>query len=79
MASRVHRPHPRREIVVLGALILAVVLGVGSLAAGYLQSRLEHDWTSVASVNGHAISREALRGRMAVLSFLAADFTPQLS
>jgi hypothetical protein len=59
--------------VVLGALILAVVLGVGSLAAGYLQSRLEHDWTSVASVNGHAISREALRGRMAVLSFLAGE------
>ncbi|MGD0247856.1 MAG: hypothetical protein ABSB75_02275 [Candidatus Limnocylindrales bacterium] len=71
--ARIHRPHPGRKAVVLGALSLAVVLGVGSLGAGWAIYRNNHDWTAVASVNGHAISREALRGRMAVLALLAQE------
>ena len=71
--ARIHRPHPRREAVVIGALALAIVVGLGSLGGAYLLYKSNHDWTSVASVNGHSISREALRGRMAVLSLLAGE------
>ncbi len=71
--SRVRRPHPRREVVIVGGFGVAIVLGLGSLGAGYLVIRCDHDWTSVASVNGHDISREALRGRMAVLALLAQE------
>ena len=73
VGARIHRPHPRREVVILGSLALAVVIGVGSIGGAYLLYRSNHDWTSVASVNGHDISREQLRGRMAVLSLLAQE------
>jgi hypothetical protein len=73
VGSRIHRPHPRRELVILGSLALAVVVGVGSIGGAYLLYRSNHDWTSVASVNGHDISREQLRGRMAVLALLAQE------
>jgi hypothetical protein len=75
VGSRIHRPHPRREVVIVGSLALAVVIGVGSIGGAYLLYRSNHDWTSVASVNGHDISREQLRGRMAVLSLLAKERT----
>jgi hypothetical protein len=71
--ARIHRPHPRREVVIVGSLALAVVVGLGSIGGAYLLYRSDHDWASVATVNGHSISREALRGRMAVLALLAQD------
>jgi hypothetical protein len=50
-----------------------LVVGLGSIGGAYLLDRSNQDWTSVASVNGHDISRETLRGRMAVLSLLAQE------
>ena len=73
VTARIRRPRPSREAVVFGALSLAIVLGVGSLGAGWALYRNNHDWTAVASVNGHAISREALRGRIAVLALLVQE------
>ncbi len=52
---------------------LAIVVALGCLGGAYLLSKLDHDWTSVAAVNGHSISREALRGRIAVLGLLAQE------
>ena len=70
---RVRRPHPRRELVIVGSLALAVIFGIASLGAGYLLFRSDRDWTAVATVNGHDVSREALRARMAVLGLLASE------
>jgi hypothetical protein len=64
---------PRRELIVVGSLALAIAVGIGSMGGAYLLYRLNHDWTDVATVNGHSISREALRGRMAALTFLAGE------
>ena len=63
----------RREIVVVSALALAVIVGLGSLGAAVYLAKSDHDWASVATVNGHSISREDLRGRMAVLGLLAQE------
>ena len=52
---------------------LAIVVALGCLGGAYVLNRLDHDWTSVATVNGHSISREALRGRIAVLGLLAQE------
>lgn len=73
LRERLHRPHPRREVAIVGMLGLAVIVGLGSLGAAWVLYRNDHDWTAVASVNGHPISREALRSRMAVLSFLGQE------
>ena len=72
-AVRGRLPHPRRrrEIAVISGLALAVILGLGSLGGAWLFYRNDHDWTAVANVNGTPISREALRGRINVLSLLA--------
>jgi hypothetical protein len=72
-AARIHRPHPRREVVILATFGLVIVVGLGSIGGAYLLYRSDHDWTRVATVNGHDISRETLRGRMAVLSLLAQE------
>ena len=71
--SKKRRWRPRLELVVVGSLALAVFVGLGSLAGAYVLDRSNHDWTRVASVNGHDISREQLRGRMAVLGLLARE------
>ena len=76
---RIHRPHPRREVLILASLALAVVVGVGGIGGAYLLYRENHDWARVASVNGHDISRETLRGRMAVLSLLAQERDASIS
>jgi parvulin-like peptidyl-prolyl isomerase len=68
-----HRPHPRRELVIIGTFGLVLAVGLGSIGGAYLLYRSDHDWASVATVNGHDISRETLRGRMAVLSLLAQE------
>jgi hypothetical protein len=60
-----------REFVILAVLGLGLALGLGSLAGAWVFERNDRDWTAVASVNGHAISREALRSRMNVLELLA--------
>jgi hypothetical protein len=73
VGARIHRPHPRREVVILATFGLVIVVGLGSIGGAYLLYRSDHDWTSVATVNGHDISRETLRGRMAVLSLLAQE------
>jgi hypothetical protein len=72
----------RRDRLLLASLLVAIVASIGCVAGGYLYYRNDRDWTAVASVNGHDISREALRGRMAVLAFLAqerASFVSQQS
>ena len=61
---RFHRPHPRRELVIVGSLALAVIFGVASLGAGYLLFRSDRDWTAVATVNGHDVSRENFTGKV---------------
>jgi hypothetical protein len=71
--AHVHRPHPRREIVIVGSFLLAVVVGLGSLGLGLYMSKADHDWASVATVNGNSVSRETLRGRMAVLGLLGQE------
>ena len=71
--SRIGRLHARREIVIVGAFALALVIGLSSIGGAYLLYRSGHDWASVATVNGQSISREALRGRMAVLRLLAQE------
>ena len=85
--GRLPHPRRRREIAVISGLALAVIrwlgsgtmirlalaviLGLGSLGGAWLFYRNDHDWTAVANVNGTPISREALRGRINVLSLLA--------
>ncbi len=71
--AHVHRPHLRREIVIVGSLLLAVIVGLGSLGLGLYMSKSDHDWASVATVNGSSVSRETLRGRMAVLGLLGQE------
>jgi parvulin-like peptidyl-prolyl isomerase len=73
LASRLPVPRVRREMAIVGGLALAVVIGLGGLGGAYLLYRYNHDWGSVGGVNGHDLSREQLRGRMAVLSLLARE------
>jgi hypothetical protein len=68
---RLRLPRLRREAVILGAISLAVVVGVACLAGALLLAKIDRDWASVARVNGHDISREELRSRMTVTKFLA--------
>jgi hypothetical protein len=71
--TRFARLRLRREVAVVGAFALAVVVGLGSLGTALYLTKSDHDWASVATVNGHSISREDLRGRMAVLGLLARE------
>jgi hypothetical protein len=57
----------------LGALALVAVIGLGALGVAMLGAKIERDWTTVATVNGHGIDRESLRARVAVLDFLAKE------
>src|SRR6202142_2621881 len=70
---RLHLPGLRREVALIGGLAAAVVLAVATLGGAFLLAKADHDWTSVATVNGHSISREQLRARVSVLSFLAQE------
>jgi hypothetical protein len=70
---RLRRPRLRREVVLVGGLAAAVVLAVATLGGAFLLAKADHDWASVATVNGHSISREQLRARVSVLSFLAQE------
>ena len=70
---RFGRPHVRREVVLVGGLAAAVVLAVATLGGAFLLAKADRDWTTVATVNGHAINREALRARVSVLGFLAQE------
>ncbi|MGD0019972.1 MAG: hypothetical protein ABSD62_12015 [Candidatus Limnocylindrales bacterium] len=63
----------RREAVLVGALAVAVVLAAATLGAAFLMAKADHDWATVATVNGHSISREALRARVSVVGFLAQE------
>jgi len=71
--AHVHRPHPRREVVIVGSLLLAVAVGLGSLGLGLYMSKADHDWASVATVNSRSVNREELRGRIAVLGLLGQE------
>jgi hypothetical protein len=71
--AHVHRPHPRREIVIVGSFLLAVIVGLGSLGLGLYMSKADHDWASVATVNSRSVNREELRGRIAVLGLLGQE------
>ena|ERR1035437_769455 len=73
IGSRVRRPRRRREGVILAVLALAIVVGLGALGTGLYMAKANQDWASVAKVNGTSISREALRGRMAVLKLLTTE------
>jgi hypothetical protein len=73
IAARIRHARPRREVVILGSLALALIIGIGSIGGAYLLYRSNHDWASVATVNGQSISREQLRGRIAVLALLAQE------
>ena len=66
-------PRVRRELAILGAIGLAVVIGLGALGVAALQSKIDRDWATVATVNGHDISRESLRGRVTLVEFLAKE------
>ena len=68
---RLARPRLRRDIILVGGLALAVVVAAATLGGALFLAKENADWASVASVNGHSIDRQALRGRVAVLSFLA--------
>jgi hypothetical protein len=72
---RFHLPHPhlRREFVILGGLAVVVVLAAAALGGAMIIAKADHDWASVASINGHNISREALRPRLTVIKFLAGE------
>jgi hypothetical protein len=70
---RLRLPRLRREVVLIGGLAAAVVLAVATLGGAFLLAKADHDWTSVATVNGHSISREQLRARVSVLTFLAQE------
>ncbi len=73
--GRLHRhvPRLRRDLVLVGGLAAAVVVAVAALGGAFLLAKENGDWATVASVNGHSISREALRGRVGVLAFLADE------
>jgi hypothetical protein len=66
-------PRIRRGWAILGALGAAVLIAVGALGVALFQAKIDRDWTTVATVNGHAIDRESLRGRVAVIDFLAQE------
>jgi hypothetical protein len=68
-------PRVRREWAMLGAISLAAVIALGALGVAVLQAKIGRDWETVATVNGHGINRELLRGRVAVLEFLAKERT----
>jgi hypothetical protein len=70
---RLRLPRVRREFAILGALAAAVILALGALGVAAFQTKMDRDWTTVATVNGHGISRESLRGRVAVVAFLAKE------
>jgi len=71
--ARIRLPRPRRELVIVGVFALAAIVGLGSLGAAAYLAKSDHDWASVATVDGPSISREQLRGRMAVLDLLAQE------
>jgi hypothetical protein len=71
--STIKRSRLRRERTLLALIAVAILAGIGSLGASLYFAKSDHDWASVATVNGHSISREALRGRMAVLTLLAQE------
>src|ERR1035437_8984680 len=71
--STIKRSRLRRERTILALIAVAILAGIGSLGASLYFAKADHDWASVATVNGHSISREALRGRMAVLALLAQE------
>jgi hypothetical protein len=66
-------PRIWREWAILGALGLAAVVALGAFGVGLLQAKIQQDWATVATVNGRAIDRGSLRGRVAVLQFLAQE------
>src|ERR1700690_501356 len=70
---QLHLPGLRREVALIGGLAAAVVLAVATLGGAFLLAKADHDWTSVATVNGHSISREQLRARVSVLTFLVQE------
>jgi hypothetical protein len=63
--------HIRRDVAILGGLVLVVFLAVAALGGAFLAAKADKDWASVATVNGRQISRETLRARMSVVGFLA--------
>jgi hypothetical protein len=67
------RPHVRRELAVLGGFALVAVVAASLLGGAILLAKADRDWATVASVNGHNISREALRARMSILKFVATE------
>jgi hypothetical protein len=66
-------PRVRREWAILGAISLAAVIALGALGVAVLQAKISRDWETVATVSGHGINRESLRGRVAVVQFLAKE------
>ena len=70
---RLRRPHPRREAVIVASVAMAAVLALGCLGGALLLSKINRDWATVATVNGHNISREDLRNRMGLTTFLATQ------
>ena len=77
--GRIRRPRAGREIVVIATLGLAAVIGLSCLGGAFLLYRNDHDWASVATVNGTSIDRERLRGRLAVLKLLGQERTKNIS
>ena len=71
--TTIKRSRLRRERTILALIAVAILAGVGSLGASLYFAKADRDWASVAMANGHSISREALRGRMAVLALLAQE------
>ncbi len=70
---RLRRARPRREAVLVGGLALAVIVALATLGGAVLLAKVDHDWASIATVNGQSISREALRSRVSVLELLATE------
>ena len=73
LRARLGVPRLRREVVLVGGLAVAAVVAVATLGGAFLAAKADRDWTAVASVNGHSISREALRARMTGVAFLAQE------
>jgi hypothetical protein len=69
----IHWPRARREAAILVSLAVVVVIAVASLGGALLMMKIDRDWASVASVNGHEVNRETLRARLPVIEFLAQE------
>jgi hypothetical protein len=70
LRGRLPRLRARRELVIVGGIALAAVVGLACLGTALLLAKIDRDWASVAKVNGHDISREELRSQLSITRLL---------